>query len=481
MTDSIFHGLAIGLSLLSSCRRARGSRRSTSAARSATSAAPAGTTRTRCRSRASGTSTLLRDVELIDERARADARSAAQTKAELTLPIHMSLTDIAAQLNPGGADAVRAAGEAEWARRPPPAEPEAPAARPRRRRRRRPTRTRRTSGGRRPGAGPPGRPGPRPTPAAPASRRRAAAAGAGACPPRRCRRRGPNRLRTSGTPPTPDDATRAIPAVPARGQTRSGSRRVRRPLRLRGQTPLPRLTSPRRRPRLPTPGAAGRASPEPAPPADARRARACRTRPRRPRPRDSARSRRPPGWCRTEDAGAGRGLDAGSRRARPGGAEPTPRTRRPGLALAAPPSRRPRAGRRGQGLRLAARLYASVAAALASGRHVVLIGPPGAGKTTLALAVAKAAVDAGKADGAMLAAGGDEAPRTPRRRRRPPQPLARRSTTCATLRRARAAVRVPRPPAGDAGRRRGGRTRPRTGAIVATAASRRPRRARRAR
>ena len=62
-----------------------------------------------------------------------------------------------------------------------------------------------------------------------------------------------------------------------------------------------------------------------------------------------------------------------------------------------------------RGLRLDGAVYASVAAALAGDRHVVLVGPPGAGKTSLALAVAKAAVDAGKADGAMLAAGGDEA------------------------------------------------------------------------
>jgi energy-coupling factor transporter ATP-binding protein EcfA2 len=47
-------------------------------------------------------------------------------------------------------------------------------------------------------------------------------------------------------------------------------------------------------------------------------------------------------------------------------------------------------------------VYANVAAALATGRHVVLVGPPGSGRTTLALAVAKAAVEAGKADGAEL-------------------------------------------------------------------------------
>ena len=56
MTDSIFHGAAIGLS---ACRvepaRTSASRCSTSAARWPTSAAPAGTTRTRSRARASAT------------------------------------------------------------------------------------------------------------------------------------------------------------------------------------------------------------------------------------------------------------------------------------------------------------------------------------------------------------------------------------------------------------------------------------------
>jgi energy-coupling factor transporter ATP-binding protein EcfA2 len=58
-----------------------------------------------------------------------------------------------------------------------------------------------------------------------------------------------------------------------------------------------------------------------------------------------------------------------------------------------------------QGLRMNPAVYANIAAGLAAGRHVVLVGPPGAGKTALALAVAKAAVDAGKADGAELTTG----------------------------------------------------------------------------
>ena len=57
----------------------------------------------------------MADMELIDDQ-RAVTPTGQEIKNELTLPIHMSMSDIAAQLNPGGADAVRAEGEAEWAR-----------------------------------------------------------------------------------------------------------------------------------------------------------------------------------------------------------------------------------------------------------------------------------------------------------------------------------------------------------------------------
>ena len=55
------------------------------------------------------------------------------------------------------------------------------------------------------------------------------------------------------------------------------------------------------------------------------------------------------------------------------------------------------------GLQFADSVYAGVVAALATGKHVVIAGPAGSGKTSLALAIAKAAVQAGRSEGAALA------------------------------------------------------------------------------
>ena len=57
------------------------------------------------------------------------------------------------------------------------------------------------------------------------------------------------------------------------------------------------------------------------------------------------------------------------------------------------------------GLRLADDVYANVAAALNAGKHLVLTGAPGSGKTTLALAVTRAAAQAGHAHGATVITG----------------------------------------------------------------------------
>jgi 5-methylcytosine-specific restriction protein B len=47
-------------------------------------------------------------------------------------------------------------------------------------------------------------------------------------------------------------------------------------------------------------------------------------------------------------------------------------------------------------------VYANVAAALGGGKHLVLVGAPGSGKTALALAIARAAAQIGRANGATL-------------------------------------------------------------------------------
>ena len=116
MTDSIYHGAAIGLSLIASnppdfrvtlldfgralayLGRAGWDNENT------------------LESQGERYTTFLRDLELIDEESRL-TETGTQAKAELTLPIHMSLRDLAGQLNPGGAEAAAAEGEAEWAAR----------------------------------------------------------------------------------------------------------------------------------------------------------------------------------------------------------------------------------------------------------------------------------------------------------------------------------------------------------------------------
>src|SRR4051812_38938633 len=56
----------------------------------------------------------------------------------------------------------------------------------------------------------------------------------------------------------------------------------------------------------------------------------------------------------------------------------------------------------GAGLRFPDSVYANVAAGLGAGKRLLLAGAPGAGKTSLALAVARAAAQAGRANGATL-------------------------------------------------------------------------------
>src|SRR5215210_1584457 len=132
MTDSIYHGLAIALSLLSSVPP--GTRIATlDFGRALGYLGRAGWDNDNTlQIQGERYLALMRDLDLIDEE-RGLTQTGHLIKGELTLPIHMSLSDIAGQLNPGGADAVRAEGEAEWtaATAPPPApEPEAAAPEP---------------------------------------------------------------------------------------------------------------------------------------------------------------------------------------------------------------------------------------------------------------------------------------------------------------------------------------------------------------
>src|SRR3954451_6060970 len=113
MTDSIYHGAAIGLSLLASSPP--DFRVGTlDFGRALAYLARAGWDNDNTfQSQGERYSIFLRDLELIDQNWRLTP-TGEQTRAELTLPIHMSLKDLAGQLNPGGVDAAVAEGEAEW-------------------------------------------------------------------------------------------------------------------------------------------------------------------------------------------------------------------------------------------------------------------------------------------------------------------------------------------------------------------------------
>src|SRR3954451_3983225 len=119
MTDSIFHGLAIGLSLLASTPP--GTRLATiDFGRSMAYLGRAGwDNENTLQIQGERHLTLLEDMEMIDGEHRLTA-TGDQVRGELTLPVHMSLPDIAAHLNPGGADAVRAAAAEEYAEPVPP-------------------------------------------------------------------------------------------------------------------------------------------------------------------------------------------------------------------------------------------------------------------------------------------------------------------------------------------------------------------------
>ena len=123
MTDSIYHGAAIGLSLFASNPPDfRVSLLDFGRALAYLGRAGWDNENT-LESQGERYTTFLRDLELIDEESRLTG-TGTQVKSELTLPIHMSLRDLAGQLNPGGAEAAAAEGEAEWAARAAAAQPE---------------------------------------------------------------------------------------------------------------------------------------------------------------------------------------------------------------------------------------------------------------------------------------------------------------------------------------------------------------------
>src|SRR3954471_6307108 len=116
MTDSIYHGAAIGLSLYASNPPDFHATQLDFGRALAHLGRAGWDNENTLQSQGERYTTFLRDLELIDEDRRLTA-TGTEVKGELTLPIHMSLRDLAGQLNPGGPDAAQADGEAEWAAR----------------------------------------------------------------------------------------------------------------------------------------------------------------------------------------------------------------------------------------------------------------------------------------------------------------------------------------------------------------------------
>src|SRR3954452_2175232 len=133
MTDSIYHGAAIGLSLFASNPPDFHVSRLDFGRALAHLGRAGWDNENTLESQGERYTTFLRDLELLDDQSRL-TEIGTQTKSELTLPVHMSMRDLAGQLNPGGIEAAVAEGEAEWAARSatpepePEPEPEEPAA-----------------------------------------------------------------------------------------------------------------------------------------------------------------------------------------------------------------------------------------------------------------------------------------------------------------------------------------------------------------
>jgi hypothetical protein len=353
MTDSIFHGLAIGLSLLSSMPP--GTKVSTlDFGRALAYLGRAGwDNENTLQIQGERYLVLLGDMELIDD-ARALTQAGFETKAELTLPVHMSLVDIAGQLNPGGPSAVATDAEAEWAATQsgdgaPEAEAEAEAA---------------------------------PEPAV------AAQAAAPAAPEPAAAEDddddewadvGPGQWAHIEEEPEPE------PAPPAAAPG------------IQSGDPLQAGTSARE-------DAATVISSDPAAGIAAAAAAAASAPPSAPAVHEAPVASAP--VAAEEPVVAAPPASVAAPAEEPVIAAPPASVAAPAAPVAPAAdfvaAADIRAAAEKRGLRLPGAVYANAAAALAGGRHLLLVGPPGAGKTTLALAVAEAAASAGRAGGAAV-------------------------------------------------------------------------------
>ena len=356
MTDSIYHGAAIGLSLLaSSPPDFRVS--SLDFGRALAYLARAGWDNDNTfSSQGERYGVFLRDLELVDERWRLTSIG-DHTRAELTLPIHMSLKDLAGQLNPGGVAAAVAEGETEWTAREARAAPPAP---------QRAVAPIVSETGEYhdvgPGAGPSRL-------AAPGSEPRVASVPSPARPPE------PVASAPAPEPAPPPAPVTSAPPVPDNALDVAAPDEATGAYRTVGVSAAPAPTPPE--PPRPTP---------PGPTEEQRRVAEAATRLSvKSAPHPAA-----PGPATTALRAAAAQAVA------PSPAQPA-RAAGGFLDLTAV-----RAAGEQAGLRLPASAYAAALAALATGRHVVLTGPTGSGKTTLALALARAAAAAGRAAGTVL-------------------------------------------------------------------------------
>ena len=231
MTDSIYHGAAIGLSLYAS-NPAEFHVSRLDFGRALAHLGRAGwDNENTLESQGERYTTFLRDLELLDDQSRL-TEVGTQTKSELTLPVHMSLRDLAGQLNPGGPEAAEAEGEAEWAAPAPAPRPRSPS----------PSRSRSPPRSRRPRRTSPRRP-----PAIDTGEYEdVAGAQAGRAAATRAERPARSRRPTSGRPPRPTrPPARTRRSAPSRPRPpRSTRPRARRPRRCR--RPAPRSRRPMR-------------------------------------------------------------------------------------------------------------------------------------------------------------------------------------------------------------------------------------------